>query len=589
MKRIDDTKIEEIKNANDIVDVLSNYVSLIKKGKNYTCICPFHNDTNPSMVVSQEKQIYKCFSCDAGGNVITFVQNFEKISFVEALKKLAQRASIELDIVESKPRVIDEDSLEYYHLNNEASVLYEYLLVENNNSVVKNYLEERHLTKEIIERFRIGYAPLDDSLTNLFKTKNLNVNKASQLGLLKINDEQYHDYYKNRIIYPIIDLYDNVIGFTARALGNVEPKYLNSSESKIFNKSQLLYNINNAKDSIKKARVIYILEGPNDVIAFYRAGLENAVCVMGTALTKEHIKIFKMLGIVDIILGFDGDAAGQKATINAIKVLESTHFNLKYLDFGAFDPDEYLAEYGVQKFVDHVKNPQSALEFKINYEFNSINTSNYEDKKKTVIKIVQELNNVLDVFDKEYYYNYLANLSGISYELISSYAQNQPLTYQTKKPVKKNVTLDAKNDLDNAALHILYFIMLNREYYEYFSREVGSFIDNKYRKLYNIVSAYYLNHHDFEVASLADLKINEDDIAMLMKIYLSYHYDENDNKQIFIDSVETIKNESLYLKIAELKKQLQASSDPLYKAEKSYEILEITKELNRIKEKKFNR
>ncbi|MDF9867177.1 DNA primase [Bacilli bacterium PM5-3] len=587
MKKIDDTTIEEIKNKNDIVDVLSNYISLTKKGKNYVSLCPFHNDTNPSMVISQEKQIYKCFSCGAGGDVVNFVKEYEKISFVDSLLKLASRAGIEI-AVENTTNNISNDLKEYYKINSEVNNLYQYLLVEGHSDFALNYLHTRGIDDKLIEKFRLGYCSSNEVVSNLIKQKGYDDKKAVELGLLNIKGNELVDNYQNRIIYPIIDIYDNVLGFTCRALNNATPKYINSIESKIFNKSRILYNINNAKDSIKKNKSVYILEGPNDVIAFYKANIENAVCVMGTALTSEHISVLKTLGIKEIILGFDGDDAGKKATINAIKLLQKEKLSIKYLDFGSSDPDEFLNNHGFQKFTELVSQPKSAIEFKINYEFNQINTNNYQEKKNIVVKIVNDLNNILDEFDKEYYYNYLANLSGISFDLIKTFAsKKQPVITKQVKLDKPKVT--KRSDLENAAINALYYMMNDYKYYEIFNKEIGTFINAKYRRLYNVIAAYYLEMNTLNIIDIQEMDIDDELKLALKEIYLSYNYDIYNDKEIFLDSISTLKLEKYYLEIEKLQDELKNLADPIKKAELSIKILEINAIINKAKYNKFNK
>ncbi|MEG0685866.1 MAG: DNA primase [Erysipelotrichales bacterium] len=589
MKRVDEATIEEIKKNNDIVDVLSDYVSLIKKGKNYVCLCPFHDDSNPSMVVSQEKQIYKCFSCDAGGNVISFVQNFEQISFVEALSKLASKVGIELGIDTSTP-VQENKNKEYYDLNKEALTLYEYLIKQSNESLVKDYLEDRKIDDKVQERFKIGFAPIKNVLSDLFTSKELDLNKAVEIGLLRVNNNEYIDVYKNRIIYPIIDIYDNVLGYTARALGNVEPKYINAIESKVFDKSSILYNINNAKDEIKKTKRVYVLEGAHDVIAFDKVGYQNAVCVMGTALTNNHIALLRRVGAQEIVLGFDGDDAGQKATYHAIELLSKTNLSIKYIDFNNDDPDDYLKKEGYEKFKKLVDKPLSATEFRINYEFKKINTSNYDEKKKVVQKLVLSLNESLDEFDKEYYYNYLANISGISFDLINSFAYqkasvDKPRFNQSIKPKVRNTM----SDIENAAINTLFFIMNDHKYFEIFNNEVGTFIDSRYRKMYNIIAAHYLGNTVFDISLLDSEVIDNDILRELMDILLMYDYTMYNDENIFFDSLATIKLEESYLKLETLEKELRAIEEPLHKAKISSEILKLSEYIKNEKKIKFNR
>lgn len=594
--KLDNEMIEDIKNKNDIVDVMSKYVSLIKKGKNFTCLCPFHNDTNPSMVVSQDKQIYKCFSCGAGGNVINFVKEYEKISFVEAVQKLGENVGISIEL-DNKPNKKTTHLQDYIQINDEANHLFQYMLYEYDDKAGYNYLINRNFNEDIIKTFQLGYAYQDDMLLKLLKAKKLNLNKAVEMGLLKLNhDNQYHDVYMKRITYPIIDETNHVVGFSCRTINDSEPKYLNSLESKMFDKASTLYNLNNAVETIKKEKTVYLLEGPNDVIAMYKAGIKNAVCVMGTALTNKHIARLKRLGVNQINLAFDGDEAGTKATIKAINLLASSKITTKVISFDLDDPDEFLNKHGYDKFHERLKQPLSAMQYNIDYQFKKINTNNYDEKKKLVQTIARSINSNLDEFDKEYYFNYLATKSGISFELIKSFSQssnNQQLStrvIQRSMPVGQRTkkTNKIKSDVENAMINILYFIMNDKKYYHKFDQEIGSFYDKHYRQLYNVVAAFYLKHELFDISSV-DSTLENEHMAELMQILLSYDYHKYNDETVFLDSIATLKLEQYYLEIEKVQDELKQLLDPLQKAQLSTRILEANKAIRQIKNSKFNR
>lgn len=594
--KLDNAMIEDIKNKNDIVDVMSKYVSLIKKGKNFACLCPFHNDTNPSMVVSQDKQIYKCFSCGAGGNVINFVKEYEKISFVEAVQKLGENVGISIE-VNNKPNKKADKLQDYIQINDEANHLFQYMLYEYDDKAGYKYLINRNFNDDIIKTFQLGYAYQEDMLLKLLKAKKLNLNKAVEMGLLKLNnDNQYHDVYMKRITYPIIDEANHVIGFSCRTINDSEPKYLNSLESKMFDKASTLYNLNNALETIKKEKTVYLLEGPNDVIAMYKAGIKNAVCVMGTALTNKHVAKLKSFGVNQINLAFDGDDAGTKATIKAINLLSSSKITTKVINFDLDDPDEFLHKHGYDKFHERLKQPLSAMQFNIDYQFKKINTNNYDEKKKLVQAIARNINNNLDEFDKEYYFNYLATKSGISFELIKSFSQSsnnqQPSTQVSQRftPLGQRAkkTSNIKSDVENAMINILYFIMNDKKYYHKFDQEIGSFYDKHYRQLYNVVAAFYLKHDLFDISSV-DSTLENEHIAELMQILLSYDYHKYNDETVFLDSIATLKLEQYYLEIEKVQDELKQLLDPLQKAHLSTRILEANKAIRQIKNSKFNR
>lgn len=584
MSYIDEDTLTKIRQNNNIVDVISSYVAVSKKGRNHICLCPFHDDTNPSMVISEEKQIYNCFSCGAKGNVFTFVQNFEKISFIEAVKKLAANIGLDLNISEQAFEV-NADLKEYYEINLEAMQLYNYLI--NNDELALKYLEGRQINNHLVEYFKLGFAPSNNVLTELLKSKGFNLDKAVEMGLLGLRNNDYYDSYQNRLIYPIINIRDEVVGFSARTIVNSEPKYLNSKDSAVFDKTMTLYNINNAQNAIKQTKKVYLTEGPNDVAAFFKADFNNSVCIMGTAFGLEHINLLKRLRVEEVIVAFDGDDAGVKASHKAISIILDNNIKASYLDFKKLDPDEYLKEHGYEEFKKLVNNPSSALEFQINYNYNKINQNNYTERKEFVLNTLKQLGPKLDQFDLDYVYKYLANLTGLSYEIISSTHSNAKQA-KVKPVATRTINTKVLSSLDNAAINALYFMMNDRKYFELFMQEVGTFIDTKYRKMANLLTSFYLTNESLDINLLSTFE-DTDVIKELLEIYLIFDYQKYNDEQIFLDSLATIKLENLYLELDNLKKLMNSIKDPIEKIEIASKIVEITKQIENAKSTKFNK
>lgn len=594
MSKIDEETIENIRKKNDIVSTISNYVNLTKKGKNYVGLCPFHNDTSPSMVVSQEKQIYKCFSCQAGGNVIGFVKDIEKISFVEALKKLADNANIELDIKTNQNTYKNEDYNkfeEYYQINETSQQLFKYMLREYDNMKGYNYLKQRKMSDEVIESFNLGYVSNEEVLSKLLDSKKLSLNKAVELGLLKINhNNEYQSVYANRITYPIYNLQNRIVGFSCRLIEGEGPKYINSPASELFNKSVILYNLNNAQEFVRLSHELFLLEGPNDCIAFHKAGIKNSACVLGTAFTKEHVNVLKRIGVTTVILGFDGDAAGVKATIKTMEILRENKIKVRILNFDSYDPDEYLNEYGFEKFNDVIKNPLEAMEFKMKYYFSNLNTNNYEDKKKIVTTLANEITQNYDSLDQEYYINLLSKYSMFSTEIINSYlnqTMNNNFKQQTQQIVKSQI--EVSDAIVRASDYAIYYMMQNKDYYLKFIDEIGTFLDSKYRRMTNIIGANYIKNEQFDIASIYDKGIDEDILKHLNQIELTYHIDEENKQVIFDDCLSTIKLDTYKKEIDILNKELIHIQNPIEKAKISSKIINLTMKINSINESKYNK
>lgn len=584
MANFNSGKIDEIKNNNDIVEVISEYLPLTKKGKNYLALCPFHDDTTPSMNISSEKQIYKCFACGAGGDVIGFVKDYQKVSYSQALSILAKRSNIDLDFQPEKTNFSENINQEYYQINQEALNLYNYILETTKEEKILNYLQLRGLNKEIIAKFKLGYLGNDNALTKLLTNKGYDLNKAVELGLLRINNNEYIDNYQFRLIYPIIDSHDKVLGFSARAINNEQPKYINSPESKIYLKHTTLYNMNNALKDNPKEQTIYLCEGPNDVIAFSKVGINNVVCSLGTAFDIQQVQLLKKNHIKEIILSFDGDKAGLKATYSSLQVLKNQNLAIKYLSFEKYDPDEYLNLYGSQKFIELVKKPESIVKFKIDYEYSQINPNNQSEKKDFVLKNIKELSNVLDTFDKDYYYRYLSNLSGLSLELINNYGKQY---YHKSKKVPHNFVIEKTNEMDKASEIILYFIMKDYKYFQIFQQEIKVFINPEYRQILNVINAYYLNNDYFDLDKLKELTDDMQILNKIGKIMIAYIDEEYYHEKLFEDSIKTIKYENLFYQKEKLEQEMKNEYDQLKKADLATAIVKINNDLSIIKQEKF--
>lgn len=568
MAKIPENTIKDILNKIDIVDVISNEIELIKKGKNYLAVCPFHNDTNPSMSISQEKQFYKCFSCGASGNAIDFLMNYKHISFLEAIAILAQLAGIDIDVnLNNQNSVVDNVNQEYYEITKEAATLFDYLLKETSDVKALEYLKQRRIDSKIIDHFNIGYNSSNNVLVNLLKSKNYDLNKAVELDLIRIYNNDYQDNYSERIIFPIYDLNNKIVGFSARALGEAQPKYLNSKDNKIFHKSNLLYNLNNAIEQVKKTKTIYIAEGPNDVIAFYRVGITNCVCVMGTAFTEQHVELLSKIGVKNLILAYDGDEAGQKATYHTLTMKGIERFTLSYVDFEQYDPDDYYTNNGSDAFLKQVNAPIPYLEFIIKYELTNTNLNNYEDKKKSVIKLVNLIKQKGDLFDIDYYLNKIANITDMSLDLLNSYLEQNQTVVKVKPKNIQSAKTNSESALDKASKIVLFFMMNDIEYFHEFNDKVKTFTNKNYRKLYNAISAYYLDNKEFDLTALANLKIDQDVIKQLTAIIMNVDFDEFGQDAIFKDSLATIMLESLIQQSTRLNDKLKITVDPIEKAQ----------------------
>ncbi|MBT1405907.1 DNA primase [Mycoplasma bovis] len=349
MSRVPNEIANNIISANDIVDVLRDFIELRKKGQSYVALCPFHNDTNPSMSIDSRRQIFKCFVCNTGGNALTFLKLFKKWSYAEALKYLADKAGIEFIIPDisineyQNENKLSETDIKVYEALDKANSFYKSELVKTDNPVIKAFLKNRNLSYNDCNKYDIGYAPIA-RFRDIFATEIENdLSILINASLVSLNTKE--EFFKNRITFGIRDEYNKIVGFSARALDDSKPKYINSSENYYFKKSSILYNLNNIYESANFNQII-ITEGFFDVIALNKCNIPEAICLMGTALTKEHV--YKLQKFKKIILFLDGDDAGQESTFKTIKTLLQNNYTNIYVvkNNSNLDPDELLNTHG---------------------------------------------------------------------------------------------------------------------------------------------------------------------------------------------------------------------------------------------------
>ena len=361
-----DDLIEEIRSRNDIIDVISGYVKLKRQGATYFGLCPFHNEKSPSFSVTPGKQMYYCFGCGEGGNVYSFIMKYENYTFLEAVKMLADRAGIQLpetEYTEEEKRKADLKAA-LLGINKQAALYFHHLLKREKKKTGLDYFSFRGLDHETIVRFGLGYSnKTSDDLYRYFKQQNYSDELLKETGLFAFSEKGTYDKFWNRVMFPILDINNRVIGFGGRVMGEGEPKYLNSPETKIFEKSRNLYGMNFAR--ISRKPYILICEGYMDVIALHRAGFTNAVAALGTAFTQQHAMLIKRY-VKEAVLTFDSDGAGQKAALRAIPILKSVGIAVKVLDMKPYkDPDEFIRNLGAEEYQKRIDNAENSFLFEI--------------------------------------------------------------------------------------------------------------------------------------------------------------------------------------------------------------------------------
>ena len=456
--RIEEEVIEQVRNNTDIVDVISEYVQLTKRGRNFFGLCPFHGEQTPSFSVTQEKQIFHCFGCGAGGNVITFLMDIENLAFQDAVSKLGGRIGITIaesssSRDETKAPVSKEVTLmkQAHHF---ASEYYHHLLLhteEGENAL--NYLEERGFSKEIIEKYKIGWSlPSWDALTTLLERKGMDLQEIEKTGLIirKENELKYFDRFRGRIMFPVYDESGSVIAFSGRILqkSDEDAKYLNSPESPIFQKSQVLYNLDKARLEIRKHQNIVVFEGFLDVIAASKAGITNGVATMGTALTSQHITKIKRL-TSNVTLCYDGDKAGMEAAKRAAGSLQAQHIQTEIAIIpDAMDPDDYIKTYGEDAFrTKIIEKPHSYLSFMMIVSKRDKNFNNENDTLQYIQEILEILSERTSTVERDLYVRQLSQETNVSEEAINQHLRKlqgnkaKQSKHQQRNPVQMNPEL----------------------------------------------------------------------------------------------------------------------------------------------------
>lgn len=501
-------KIIEIQNNVDIVDVISGYVPLITKGKNFFGVCPFHADHSPSMSVSREKQIYKCFSCGASGNVFNFVMDYENISFMDALKKVSNLAGININIASNSKSSVDKDRI-LYEIIDVSKKLYKNNINTEVGEAARNFIKNRHFDLSIIKEFELGLSLSSyDQLTNLLIKKKYKIEDIVRTGLVMKGDKGYKDVYLNRIMFPLYDLNGKTVGYSGRIYNGEDiSKYFNTKETEIFKKGELLYNYHKAKDVARKTGKIIIVEGFFALIRLHTIGIDNVIATLGTALTKKQALIIKRMA-PEVILCYDGDSAGNNATDSASKIFNDINVTPKVVRLeDNLDPDDYVLKYGKQKMLDKLNNPINIMEYKLNYHKLNKNLSNNFDMSNYVNEMLDEIKKINDDVYKELTIKKLSDESNLSVEFLKSKLENQ--IQETKPKIVKKVKL---NKYDQAETHLLYYMLSSKDVIKKYINSKPIFKNEQHTYLANSLVNYLKNNNDVNMSSVMTYYMEDDKI-----------------------------------------------------------------------------
>ena len=573
---VTDNEIEQIRKSANIIDIISSYIPLTQKGKNYFGVCPFHEDHSPSMSVSEEKQIYKCFSCGAAGNVFTFVSEYENVKFLEAVKIVADKCGIPFHgtITKERPKVNKEE----YEIMSLALKFYQNNLQSTEGKIAKEYLKKRALDETVIKEFDLGLALGGNvSLNKLLLSKKYSTDTLIKLGLVNEHDGYINDIFKYRIMFPIHDLDGNVVGFTGRIYeNNDQAKYINSKESVIFKKGQILFNYHRAKSEIKRKKEVILVEGNMDAIRMYSSGIKNVLALMGTSLTKEQVSIIKSLR-ANIILMFDNDNAGEIATYQNGTILEEAGLNPQIVRIsGPKDPDEYIIKNGAHALMENIRSPISFLDFKLKYFKKDKDLSKVDDLANYIKEIIKDLKNLPDELTRELTLKQVSEDYDVSLDLLHSELAKLNVKKANESPPKKLAKMKFSK-YDKACQNILYFMMNDGKFVEKFKKELGYFDEKKYRSLANEIIYFYETNKNIELSSFISFISTKDyivdDAMEIIKGNKAIDLEMN----AFEEFINVAKNEMVKLEIKDLKNKIANSMDVSEELELAQKLLNLKK------------
>lgn len=571
MAYISNEIINEIRNKTDIVDVVSRYVNLTKKGKNYIGVCPFHDDHSPSMSVSPEKQIFTCFSCGATGNVFTFVSDFEKISFSDAVRLLGEKAGISIG---NNTYIGNSKRDEYFDIYDNANKFYQNSLFTNLGKNAIQYLKNRNIDRDTIKKFGIGLSVQKLSLTDYLKNKNYSIDKLIDVGLTNDNG---NDIFINRIMFPIYDLAGNPVAFSGRIYNTKDTsKYINTKETDKFKKGKILYNYHIAKEHLKKNDSVIIMEGQMDVIRASTIEVNNCIATMGTALTRDHKSIIKNM-TNNVILCFDGDSAGEKATISAIELLEDTGIDIKIVRLpNDMDPDEYIIKEGKDSFLYQISNATNLIDYKMELLKKNKDFGNIKDISSYVNSALKELVYEKDDIVVELNLKKLATSFDIDYDnLVNKYEKLKNDNNNKDSYVKVNKPKKVYNRYGQAECYLIYYMLKDEKVINMVEKRVGYFPDKNIRELSNEIIYYFHKYGIINVADFISYISSRNEILNTLKEILAMNIKED----FLIDEIEdyifVINEYHKEVKINDLNKKLKEEKDPLKQAKISLEIMKI--------------
>ena len=555
--RYSDDLVEEIRMKNDIVDVISGYVKLTRRGSSYFGLCPFHNEKSPSFSVSPGKQMYYCFGCGAGGNVFTFLMDYENFSFVEALKFLADRAGVVLPEMEysKEAKARADRKTQLLEINKLAAQYFYVQLKSEQGKTAHAYLTGRQLSEETIKAFGLGYSSkYSDDLFRYLRKRGYTEDLIRQAGLINTDEKNgVYDKFWNRVMFPIMDVNNRVIGFGGRVMGDAKPKYLNSPETEIFDKSRNLYGLNRARTSRKP--YFLVCEGYMDVIALHQAGFTNAVASLGTALTTGHAALIKRY-VQEVYLTYDSDEAGVKAALRAIPMLKGVGLTTRVVNLRPYkDPDEFIKALGAQEYEERIKKAENSFMFQIRIMQAGYDMDDPESKTAFYNEIAKKLLGFTEELERTNYTQAVSREYSIPYDdlrkLVNSMAMKGGIVKpQTKLKSGINEKNKKEDGMKQSQKLLLTWLIEDNSLFDRIKGRISAddFTEELYHKVAKEVFSQYETTHTVNPARIVSMFTDEDEqreVAGLFNATIHQVEGKNDKATALRETVVRIKQNSI--------------------------------------------
>jgi len=600
--RIPEEIIEQIKGSNDIVDIIGEYVQLKKQGKNYFGLCPFHDEKTPSFSVAPDRQIFHCFGCKKGGNVITFIRDIENFSFLQAVQVLAERSGVQLPKLsyQQEHSVADKEQADILVAYEWLMRFYHHLLkFSKEGKLALKYLNERGVTDQTIEKFQLGYAPNSGELTtNFLLKKGYDEQFLIHNGLLTVNEHGIvNDPFRGRVIFPIRNHLGKTIAFGGRTMQDGQPKYINSSESKLFQKNKLLYNFDLARKHARKERSLILFEGQMDVITAYQAGIEHGIATLGTALTSYQARLLNRY-VQEVIICYDADQAGLEAAYRAANLLREFNNDVRIVRLPTgYDPDDFIKKHGSDDFLELIKNSDTYISFYMHYLKSDFDLSIENDRINYLQKVLKQLATVKSVVEREYYLKDLSNTFNLSLtSLMDEVNQYEKQQRNVKdKRIKDRYTSTRRSPQANERLlpahvnaerKLIAYMLQNKYVAQRVQDELGAnFNFDEHKVIATHLYGFYEAENEPNVSSFVQW-IDDQNIQQIVTELGMITLNEPVNEQEIADYIATILRFSKRATIdhfIQKQKEAEQANDPIKAAQFAMKVIELKRNMDQVK------